>query len=96
MRERNQKPFHKLRSLLKEDYDVKYAELAEAIGRCETYVALRMTGNMPWDLDDVYKIRAFINSFVPEGEPELIPLEKIAEFFPPRHYLPLRKREKTA
>jgi len=87
---RNRSYHHKLRILMVE-YDFNYEDLAVAIGRCHTYVVQRMTGKMAWDLDDVYAIRAFVNSFTYKGEPEIIPASHIAEYFPPRQCVPLGK-----
>lgn len=35
---------------------MSHGELADALDRSGTYVSMRMTGKMPWDMDDVYKI----------------------------------------
>lgn len=81
---------YKLKLLMME-YDISREDLSEAIGRSLTYISLRMTDKQPWDLDDIYAIRTYFNSFACKGEPELIPLERLHEFFPPRQGVLVRK-----
>lgn len=87
---RDRCPHHKLKLLMVE-YDISREDLSEAIGRSTTYISLRMTDKQPWDLDDLYAIRTYFNSFASKGEPELIPLDRLHEFFPPRQFIPARK-----
>jgi len=66
-------------------------EMAAAIGRCVMYVSHRMTDQKPWTTDDIYAIRNFVNSLADPGEPELVPLERLHEFFPSRTHIPQKQ-----
>ena len=47
-------------------------DIAEEIGRTENYVSTRMTGNRPWDQDEMYKIMDMLGQ----------PYENIPYIFP--------------
>ena len=54
--------------------EFSHRDLAAAIERSDGYVSARMTGKLPWDLDDVYRICSLLD----------IPYDEIPTYFPPR------------
>jgi hypothetical protein len=49
------RPYKELRALMvQNDYDQKM--LCNLLGKSQSYITARMTGNMPWGQDDQYKI----------------------------------------
>ena len=65
------KPYKELRKLMYGE-SINQEQLAEHLGRCTTYVSMRMRGVAPWDMLDVYRICELLE----------IPTDKIAVYFP--------------
>ncbi len=74
--------FHALKGAMWQN-DINQAILAEKLGRCETYVSVRMNGKTEWDLADMYTICDLLD----------IPYEKLSEYFPPPPKNLARQRE---
>lgn len=52
--------FAKLKALMYER-EVIQADLAEALGRSQTYIVVRMGGKEPWNLEDIQTIGAMLD-----------------------------------
>ena len=55
--------------------DIKQEDIKGIIGKSQSYVTARMTGNAPWTMDDVYAICEAMD----------IESADIPKFFPPRN-----------
>lgn len=65
------KKYRKLKGRLAEsDIDQKY--ICQTLGRSQTYISRRMTGKMPWTMDDVYGMCDLLQ----------IPPDEIPVYFP--------------
>ena len=54
------KPFNNLRAeMVRNDVDEKY--LAEHFGRGVTYIRARLTGKMPWTVDEAFAVCELVN-----------------------------------
>ena len=73
------------------EFDLVYPDLGEVLDRGTSYIQLRVSGKESWLLDEVYKLRAYFNSFAEPGEPEIIPIEKLLDFFPPLQTPPKKR-----
>lgn len=62
--------FAKLKALMYER-EVIQADLAEALGRSQTYIVVRMGGKEPWNLEDIQAIGTMLE----------IPREQWLDFF---------------
>jgi hypothetical protein len=65
------KPYKKLRMQMYGE-GVDQNAIADCVGRSRNYVSMRMRGECPWDMGDVYRICDLLE----------IPLEEIPQFFP--------------
>jgi hypothetical protein len=65
------KRYQKLKMALKLE-EMTYDSLKRMMGKKRNYLANRMTGRIPWNMDDVYWFCDNLN----------IPYEQISEYFP--------------
>lgn len=76
------KAYAKLRGLLRER-DLTSSDLADMLGRSQSYVSERMTAkHYYWDIREIYTILAWLG----------ISLDRIFEFFPPNGGVTEHKR----
>lgn len=73
------KPYAKLRGKMAE-MEVTGEALANFLNRSAAYVSSRLSKNISWSIDEVYKILDFLE----------IPMEEIFTYFPPNGGLPLK------
>lgn len=75
------KPYAKLRGKMAE-MEVTGEALANFLNRSTAYVSIRLSKNISWSIDEVYKILDFLE----------IPMEEIFTYFPPNGGLPLKSK----
>lgn len=78
--QKKKKPHAALRVRMYE-LDYTQADLAIRIHRSPTYVALRIEGKRPWDIEDAWKIMRCLG----------IPPERMHEYFPFETTIPVRR-----
>ncbi len=66
------KKFAKLRALL-HFKDISFGELSELFGVSNSTISLRMSGAVPWGIDEIYKVCEYLD----------IPYAEIPLYFPP-------------
>ena len=71
------KPFAELRELMRKN-EITQEELGRRLGRKETYICHRLSGEQPFTLDECYTIMRDFN----------IPMERMHEVFPPKGRIP--------
>ena len=83
------RPHRELKILLA-SFDLTQGDMAKATGRSLRYINDRMNDKYPWSTDDIYLLRDFFNGQVGKADDEVIPLERIFKFFPPRQSIGVR------
>ena len=86
--------FRVLRHQLKERC-IREPELAEALGKSETYVSSRLNAKFSWTLDDMYSIMGLVE-WPPERMSELFPAGGVLRERTEAEERRLRKRERAA